>query len=36
MTTPLAGLKSDLLLSKWITGITLAGVLALMIRAFIG
>ena len=32
----LAEIKSDVRLLKWITGTTLAGVLALVIRAFTG
>jgi hypothetical protein len=36
MTTPLAGLKSDVRVLKWLAGTTLAGVAALAIRAFTG
>ena len=36
MSRRLAGLKSDLRLLNWLTGTTLGGVLALVIRAFTG
>jgi len=36
MTTHLAEIKSDARLLKWITGTTLAGILALLIRVFTG
>ena len=34
MTTPLAEIKADIRLLEWITGTTLAGVLALALRTF--
>jgi len=34
VTTPLTKIKSDIRLLAWITGTTLAGVLALVIRTF--
>jgi hypothetical protein len=34
MTTPLAEIKADVRLLEWITGTTLAGALALVLRTF--